>query len=144
MYYVVILVMILCTAIGAAAENYCAATIGDLAVVNSGDNGAWIDGSCSVEGCDEWDCGNPNASDSSCEPGVWGAGFYQGNYDDGDVVAIAGGTGGLAIVTTDGTGHVESLTVSSPGSNYTKAVQTTTAVTGSGTGLTVRITRYAP
>jgi len=63
-------------------------------------------------------------------------------YNTGDLVAISGGTGGIYKVMAARFGVVSSLAVVAPGENY-PASQTgaaTTAITGSGTGLTVNTT----
>ncbi len=61
-------------------------------------------------------------------------------YAVGNVVSLSGGTEGQAIVVSVSSGVVTVIRLLNIGSGYTTGVKTTTALSGTGTGLTINIT----
>jgi hypothetical protein len=71
------------------------------------------------------------------------AGFGGSGYNIGDILSVSGGTGGTITVATLVGSAVSTITITHPGSGYGVPPllnQTTTALTGSGTGAQVDIT----
>lgn len=64
-------------------------------------------------------------------------------YNVNDILYIAGGTGGTAIVTTVAAGVVTAVTLVQPGYNYSTGTKSTTTSSSTGTGCTINITAVA-
>lgn len=64
-------------------------------------------------------------------------------YNVNDILYIAGGTGGAAIVTTVAAGVVTAVTLLEPGYNYSTGTKATTTSSSTGTGCTINVTAVA-
>lgn len=64
-------------------------------------------------------------------------------YNVNDILYIAGGTGGTAIVTTVSAGVVTAVTLLEPGYNYSTGTKNTTTSSTTGTGCTINVTAVA-